>query len=91
MSKFKIVLMIAVLMSFLFISCSSSRHSVTQSTNKSYYTCPMHSEVIAMQPGKCPKCGMALVIFDLNERIQRNSGSSHSGHNNSGVSSGGCH
>ena len=24
------------------------------------YTCPMHPEVIADQPGKCPKCGMAL-------------------------------
>jgi hypothetical protein len=25
------------------------------------YTCPMHPEVIANQPGKCPKCGMTLV------------------------------
>ncbi|GAC1372890.1 MAG: hypothetical protein NVSMB30_14260 [Hymenobacter sp.] len=24
-------------------------------------TCPMHPEVIAPAPGKCPKCGMALV------------------------------
>ena len=26
-----------------------------------YYTCPMHPEIIATKPGKCPKCGMDLV------------------------------
>ena len=25
------------------------------------YTCPMHPEVHSTEPGKCPKCGMALV------------------------------
>ena len=25
------------------------------------YTCPMHAEVTADKPGKCPKCGMNLV------------------------------
>ncbi|MCG3150126.1 MAG: hypothetical protein PCFJNLEI_03604 [Verrucomicrobiae bacterium] len=25
------------------------------------YTCPMHPEVLANKPGKCPKCGMNLV------------------------------
>lgn len=26
------------------------------------YTCPMHPEVLASKPGKCPKCGMDLVV-----------------------------
>jgi hypothetical protein len=26
------------------------------------YTCPMHPEVILEKPGKCPKCGMELVL-----------------------------
>ena len=26
------------------------------------YTCPMHAEVVASVPGKCPKCGMELVV-----------------------------
>ncbi len=26
------------------------------------YTCPMHSDVISGKPGKCPKCGMTLVV-----------------------------
>jgi hypothetical protein len=25
------------------------------------YTCPMHPEVVSDGPGRCPKCGMALV------------------------------
>ena len=25
------------------------------------YTCTMHPEVVKNKPGKCPKCGMALV------------------------------
>lgn len=33
------------------------------------YTCPMHSEVVSDKPGKCPKCGMALV------KVQGNAGS----------------
>lgn len=26
------------------------------------YTCPMHPEVQSDKPGKCPKCGMTLVV-----------------------------
>lgn len=29
--------------------------------NKTYYTCPMHSEVLKDGPGKCPGCGMDLI------------------------------
>ena len=29
---------------------------------KVVYTCPMHPEVISDKPGKCPKCGMTLVV-----------------------------
>lgn len=30
------------------------------------YTCPMHPEVIFNTPGKCPKCGMDLVVKNAN-------------------------
>ncbi|MEX2090824.1 MAG: heavy metal-binding domain-containing protein [Candidatus Paceibacterota bacterium] len=28
------------------------------------YVCPMHPEVTSDKPGRCPKCGMALVVSD---------------------------
>jgi hypothetical protein len=28
------------------------------------YTCPMHPDVVADRPGKCPRCGMTLVKRD---------------------------
>lgn len=30
-------------------------------TKDEMYTCTMHNEVMSDKPGKCPKCGMALV------------------------------
>jgi len=30
-------------------------------TSAKQYTCPMHPDVVADKPGKCPKCGMELV------------------------------
>ena len=28
---------------------------------RSVYSCPMHADVISQEPGRCPKCGMALL------------------------------
>lgn len=39
-----------------------SSQSQTPSTNQTVqYTCTMHPDVVQDKPGKCPKCGMALV------------------------------
>lgn len=35
-----------------------------QHNTQTNYTCPMHPEVIRDKPGRCPKCGMALVELD---------------------------
>ena len=32
-----------------------------QSAGQTQYTCSMHPEVVKDQPGKCSKCGMALI------------------------------
>jgi len=34
----------------------------TSKEQKTIYYCPMHSEVVSNKPGKCPKCGMNLVL-----------------------------
>lgn len=42
---------------------NGKREASTSATTsvKSVYTCPMHADVRSDAPGKCPKCGMALV------------------------------
>lgn len=34
-------------------------------TKLKQYTCPMHKEVVQDKPGNCPKCGMKLIIVDI--------------------------
>ena len=33
-------------------------------TSTQMYTCPMHLEIVSNQPGRCPRCGMALIFAD---------------------------
>lgn len=33
-----------------------------------HYTCPMHPEVKADEPGRCPECGMDLVEKESPEK-----------------------
>ena len=56
-------------------------------TTKQEYTCVMHPDVVMDQPGRCPKCGMALVVKKASEdqkKRQTPDGESnrtpHSGH-----------
>ncbi len=39
-----------------------SEQAKVTSQKQDVYSCPMHSEVTSDKPGKCPKCGMALVL-----------------------------
>jgi hypothetical protein len=36
---------------------------------KTLYTCPMHSEIVQDKPGKCPKCGMNLVVKEVKKDV----------------------
>lgn len=44
------------------------------------YTCPMHPEVVKDEPGKCPKCGMNLVLVE-NTVTSKHEPSEHHSHN----------
>lgn len=48
------------------------KHEETKQA-KEAYTCPMHPEVQSDKPGKCPKCGMNLVLADGQQKDQINS------------------
>jgi len=41
---------------------ATSAPATSTSSPEATYTCPMHPEVKQKGPGKCPKCGMALVV-----------------------------
>jgi uncharacterized protein len=44
------------------------------------YVCPMHPEVTSPEPGRCPKCGMALVQRDAPEEAEHGHGQHAHGH-----------
>jgi hypothetical protein len=47
----------------LYAQTGKSKKAKTKAkTEAVQYTCPMHPEVISDKPGKCPKCGMDLVV-----------------------------
>jgi len=67
--KNKIMFPVILFAGILFINVSVNQaygqtppknKTVTKETVK--YTCPMHSEVMKDKAGKCPKCGMELVV-----------------------------
>src|SRR3990167_9928719 len=49
------------------------------------YTCPMHPEVSKNEPGKCPKCGMDLVMAHemtkMEEPVDHTAHHAQMGHN----------
>lgn len=41
---------------------TGKKNTVVKGTEAGYYTCPMHPQIHAAKPGKCPICGMDLVF-----------------------------
>jgi len=63
MNKF-VTFLLTVVFIVSFTACG--RHIAQQKplSQPGTYLCPMHKEYISSAPGKCPKCGMALVSYD---------------------------
>jgi uncharacterized protein (UPF0333 family) len=59
-----VVLVIAVSAGMFFTACEKKAavKAEAQAGQAVVYTCPMHPQVISDKPGKCPICGMDLVI-----------------------------
>lgn len=41
---------------------TAAQPAPSSSDSRAVYTCPMHPEVTSDKPGRCPKCGMKLVL-----------------------------
>lgn len=69
--EMKNIILSAILMAFVLVSCNqkSSQVTTTDSVKKEQtekkYACPMHPEVQGKQNDKCSKCGM-----DLTEEVK---------------------
>ena len=52
-------------------ACKSKADKAAHAEHKAgqLYTCPMHPQVIQDKPGKCPICGMDLVLKDANNEL----------------------
>jgi uncharacterized protein YdeI (BOF family) len=61
MKKLIIVLIAATVATTSFAQTGKKKPAQTTPA-KVQYTCTMHPEVISDKPGKCPKCGMTLVV-----------------------------
>ncbi|HLX93945.1 MAG TPA: heavy metal-binding domain-containing protein [Puia sp.] len=55
------VLTAALMLSSVAIFAQTVKSKLADTAIHKVYTCTMHPEVISDKPGKCPKCGMALV------------------------------
>ena len=59
MKKITILMMsLLAASSFVFAQTKAGKADTAQHT--AYYTCQMHPDVVSLQPGKCPKCGIDL-------------------------------
>jgi transcription initiation factor IIE alpha subunit len=55
-----IILAVALIISAPAIFAQEKAGKKDTAQHATYYTCPMHSDVVTDKPGKCPKCGMDL-------------------------------
>jgi PBP1b-binding outer membrane lipoprotein LpoB len=44
------------------VTVSAASGAASTAVKKVLYTCPMHPQIISDKPGKCPICGMTLVV-----------------------------
>ncbi|PWS28481.1 copper oxidase [Pedobacter yonginense] len=60
----KIILLILAVFTLQMANAQHDQHGTASTAvkNADIYTCPMHPEIQQGKPGKCPKCGMALVM-----------------------------
>ena len=54
------ILMMSLLAASSFVFAQTKAGKADTAQHATYYTCPMHPDIVRFQPGKCPKCGRDL-------------------------------
>ena len=57
---------LAIGLIFISGACKTKNKEVAQMSD-SYYTCSMHPQIVKEKPGKCPICGMTLIVVKKNQ------------------------
>ena len=73
----KMLFVIAILLAAnagTFAQVTKHHQDSTMHKTAAKYTCPMHPEVVMNKPGKCPKCGMALVKMKPGKKASKMKG-----------------
>jgi hypothetical protein len=91
MYKYKYLVLFLIMVTLtIFSSCN--KHLVEHKAERQYYyTCPMHPDDIYYQPAKCPKCGMVLDAWNIEDMPRKKASSSNLGNPASGGHSGHNH
>ena len=62
------ILTTALTISSIAIFAQTGKTKMADTAMHKVYTCTMHPDVVSDKPGKCPKCGMALVEKKTNKK-----------------------
>ncbi|MBO9202607.1 MULTISPECIES: heavy metal-binding domain-containing protein [Niastella] len=57
-----LILTVAFLIASTSLFAQTKAGKVDTTKHATYYTCPMHTDIVSNKPGKCPKCGMDLTL-----------------------------
>jgi predicted RNA-binding Zn-ribbon protein involved in translation (DUF1610 family) len=66
--KLKKLSLAIVLVLFCFTASVAQQSDSSKVIMKTEYTCSMHPEIISIDPGYCPKCGMKLIEREIKIR-----------------------
>lgn len=63
-------LLLFILPAILLAGCETKQQHTGEevASEQLTYTCPMHPQIVSLQPSTCPICAMSLVVFDRNNQ-----------------------
>ncbi|MDP8226962.1 MAG: efflux RND transporter periplasmic adaptor subunit [Candidatus Celaenobacter polaris] len=72
--KYNKLSLIPMIFLLIIVGCTSKQPENSAKLESSYYTCPMHPEVVQDEEGDCPICGMELVVRQASSETKNEQG-----------------